>query len=56
MHGIGSGTPASGITVVVPDGVKALRARQRGGASDTVPVRDNLATLPFSAYQWQLLR
>jgi hypothetical protein len=50
------GTPAVGITVGVPDGVRALRTRERGGRSETVPVRHNRATLPSSAYAWQFVR
>jgi hypothetical protein len=55
-HGVSTGNPVTGITVGVPDGVKALRARERGGKSETVRVHDNHATLPSSAYQWQFVR
>jgi hypothetical protein len=55
-HGIATGTPAAGFTVGVPDGVKALRARLRGGTSTSVPVRDNRARLPLGAYKWQFVR
>jgi hypothetical protein len=55
-HGIAMGTPAVGITVGVPDGVRALRARERGGRSETVPVHDNGAKLPFGAYRWEFVR
>jgi hypothetical protein len=55
-HGISLGTPAAGITVVVPDGVKALRARERGGRSETVAVHKNSARLPFGAYRWEFVR
>ena len=39
-HGVSSGNPRVGITVGVPDGVKALRARERGGRAATVAVRE----------------
>ncbi len=55
-HGIASGLPASGITVAVPDGVTALRARKRGGGSETVAVRRNYVKLPVGAYAWQFVR
>jgi hypothetical protein len=55
-NGIGTGTPTAGLTVGVPDGVKALRARMRGGTFETVPVNNNGAALPFSAYAWDFVR
>lgn len=55
-NGIGTGTPTAGLTVGVPDGVKALRARKRGGTSEALAVNNNGAPLPFSAYAWDLVR
>jgi hypothetical protein len=56
QHGIAVGTPKTGKTIGVPDGVRALRARESGGRSETVAVRGNVATLPFRAYAWRFVR
>jgi hypothetical protein len=55
-HGIAIGDPKTGKIIGVPDGVKALRARESGGGSETVAVRGNVARLPFRAYQWRFVR
>lgn len=43
-------------TVLVPDGVRALKISIRGGRTATIPVLNNLATFTGQAYAWQLLR
>jgi hypothetical protein len=55
-RGIASGTPGQRLTVAVPDGVTALRTRQRGGGTATVAVRNNGATLPPDTYEWRFVR
>ena len=55
-YGVGIGSSGRGQTVVVPDGVKTVRARMPHHPWRTFTVRDNVVHLPNGAYRYRLVR
>lgn len=55
-RGVAIGSPRRAWTIAVPDGVRKLRLRLRGGARPTADVRDNAAHAPATAYGWSFIR
>ena len=45
-----------GITIAVPDGVTAVRAKQPGHPWRTFPIRRGIVDLPSLGYHWRLVR